>query len=92
MGLVWIYNSELCGFLYVYLGAALTDGNGYFTFGPMNNDDEWLEDEYDIVICVAAANSAAQVIDDEELYDGWTAEWSKCPDDILDIGNWGSSA
>lgn len=85
---VWIYDKEWWGGL-VYLGAALTDTDGYFTFGPINNDDGWLEDGLDIVVCVVAASSAAQVIDGGgTLYDGWTDVFGGCPDGTLDIGDW----
>lgn len=85
---VWIYDSEWYGGL-VYLGEALTDLNGYFTFGPINNDDGWLEDGLDIICCVASWTSAAKVIDaGGNVYDGWTDVFGGCPDGVLNIGDW----
>jgi hypothetical protein len=57
---VEIYDEETTGT--VFLGWNYTDYNGYFTFGPISNNDELGEDGLDIIVIVNARSSAARVI------------------------------
>jgi hypothetical protein len=57
---VEIYDEETTGI--VYLGSTYTNYSGYFTFGPISNNDGPGEDGLDIIVTVNATSSAARVI------------------------------
>jgi hypothetical protein len=57
---VEIYDNETTGI--DFLGWNYTDYNGYFTFGPISNNDGPGEDGLDIIVIVMATSSAARVI------------------------------
>jgi len=57
---VEIYDEETVGT--VYLGSNFTDSTGYFSFGPISNDDGPGEDGLDIIVTVNATSSVARVI------------------------------
>ena len=85
---IWVYDDEWWG--NDYLGYALTGSDGTFTFGPINNDDGWLQDGLDIKVRVVLDTSAARVRQSGgSTYDGWTPEFSNRPDGTLNIGDWG---
>lgn len=86
---VWAYDSDLWGLIWYFLGSDLTDENGYYEIGPINNDDGWLEDGLDVFLRFIAGNSAARVNDvNDDYYDGWTPEIANVPDGDLWFPNY----
>ncbi len=83
---IYIYDVEWWG--NDYLDAVLTGSDGRFSYGPIINDDGWLQDGYDIKVRVYLETSAARV-KNSGTYDGWTPEYSNRPDGTLDVGDWG---
>jgi hypothetical protein len=83
---VHIYDDEWWG--NDLLGSVLTGADGRFSFGPIENDDGWGQDGYDIKVRAYLETSAARVRNGG-TYDGWTPEYSNRPDGTLDVGDWG---
>jgi len=73
----------------VSLGSTYTDNDGYFTFGPISNDDGPGEGGLDIIVVVSAFSSAARVIDPSGIiYAAETPTFYNCSDGTFDIGNY----
>jgi len=83
---VEIYDEETAGT--DYLGSTYTDYNGYYSFGPISNNDGPGEDGLDIIVTVNATSSAARVINSTGVvYSYQTPTFEDVPDGTIDI-NW----
>ena len=82
---VEIYDEETTGT--VYLGSTYTDYNGYFSFGPISNNDGSGEDGLDIIAAVSATSSAARVITSAGVvYSAQTPTFSNRSDGTFSMG------
>ncbi|MDH5481437.1 MAG: hypothetical protein OEY22_00955 [Candidatus Bathyarchaeota archaeon] len=83
---VEIYDEEATGT--VYLGADYTDYNGYFTIGPIVNNDGPGEDGLDIIATVNATSPATRVVTPASVvYSAQTQTFGNRPDGEFYIGN-----
>jgi hypothetical protein len=86
---VELWDSDLGGLINYLLATTYTDDNGYYQFPPINNDDGFLEDGFDVFVKEYSDNSIVKVTDDAgNLYWGQTGVDSNVPDGLHNMGSW----
>jgi len=71
------------------LARTYTDENGYFEFPPIENNDGYLEDGYDVWVAVYCENSIVKVTDGgTNSYAFRTSKTDNVPDGYFYIGSW----